>query len=98
MATPPTKRKRVEIPVSVKKKIFQHKIDHPQASLQDICQFSRDETSIAIGKTTIIKCILFDKSHRQFKLFFYCRYKDRTCIGMYVLKTHLYEISSCEND
>ena len=57
MATPPTKRRRVEIPASVKQKICQRKIDHPQESLQDIRQFILDETSLAIGKFIAAKYI-----------------------------------------
>ncbi|XP_061191527.1 jerky protein homolog [Saccostrea echinata] len=53
MSTPQAKRRGVEVPVSVKKKICQRKIDHPNASLQDIRQFIIDETSLTIGKSTI---------------------------------------------
>ena len=49
----PAKRRRLEITAGIKKKVCQHKVDHPKATIQDIRQFILTEDALDIGKSTI---------------------------------------------
>ena len=53
MSTPASKRRRVAVPGSVKKKICQMKIDKPQMSIQDLRQSILKDHNIDMGKSTI---------------------------------------------
>lgn len=51
--TPPTKRRRVEISCSTKKKICELKRDNPHYTIQDIRQRIESEDSLNVGKSTV---------------------------------------------
>ena len=48
MMAQPAKRRRLEITAGIKKKICQHKVDHPKATIQDIRQFILTEDAMDI--------------------------------------------------
>ena len=50
---PASKRRRVEIPASMKKQICQYKAGRPKATIQDIKPYFQKDTSLKLGKSTI---------------------------------------------
>lgn len=55
--SPSCKRRRVEIPASIKKMICQRKEDHLKATIQDIRQHIIADYSLDTGKSTVVDII-----------------------------------------
>ncbi|XP_008302761.1 tigger transposable element-derived protein 6 [Stegastes partitus] len=49
----PTKRKRTEITVAVKKALCQYKLEHPKCSQDRLVEFIKDTYAVTIGRSTV---------------------------------------------